>query len=106
MSFFNTASRDNVHTPNHQHNEQHSNGFSHHRQNPSVSTTQDRSLKSRDIIDVVEKGIDTAHSNNHTADGQSEGGLVKKASIRKRFSTLKLGTKKSKNALMGDVREE
>ncbi|KXJ96831.1 hypothetical protein Micbo1qcDRAFT_129833 [Microdochium bolleyi] len=106
MSFFNTTSGENIHTPNHQHHREQSNGFSHHRTSPSASTTQDRGLKSRDIIDVVEKGID-AQGNSHSSEGQhGEGGLMKKASIRKRFSTLKLGTKKSKNALMGDVREE
>ncbi|KAH7040380.1 C2 domain in Dock180 and Zizimin proteins-domain-containing protein [Microdochium trichocladiopsis] len=109
MSFFRHGSSDNSFTPAH-HETMHSNGYSHHRGTPSMSTAQDRGLKSRDIIDVVEKGIDRGGEHTAVVEGghgaNGESGLMKKASIRKRFSTLKLATKKSKNALMGDVREE
>lgn len=56
----------------------------------------DRLRKFKDIVDVVEKQQDK--------DGGDD--LKKTSSIRKRFSTLKLGTKRSNRGLMGGVEEE
>lgn len=49
-------------------------------------------------MDVVEKHHDKEH------DGSDA--IKKSSSIRKRFSTLKLGTKRSKHGLMGGLDEE
>ncbi len=57
----------------------------------------DRLRKLKDVVDVVEK------NNDKDSSGDS---LKKSNSIRKRFSTLKLGTKRSKHGLMGGLEEE
>ena len=59
--------------------------------------------KFKDIVDVVEKQHD---KDGDGGDGGDNDMLKKASSIRKRFSTLKLGTKRSKHGLMGGVEEE
>jgi dedicator of cytokinesis protein 3 len=55
------------------------------------------SRKSEDVVDVMDRG----------SDGDPDGlPLMKKASLRKRFSTLKLGNKRSKTALLGGLAEQ
>ena len=59
--------------------------------------------KFKDIVDVVEKN----HDKEGGGGGDGDNDMLKKASsIRKRFSTLKLGPKRSKHGLMGGVEEE
>lgn len=59
----------------------------------------DRLRKLKDVVDVVEK-----HNDRDNHDGSDAAKIG--TSIRKRFSTLKLGTKRSKHGLRGGLDEE
>ncbi|KAI0451532.1 SH3 domain-containing protein [Xylaria acuta] len=77
-------------------------GSNHHPRNGSLDVTgsasiQDRSRKSRELVDIVEGDFSRS----------VEGGVLRMGSVRKRLSMLKLGKKPSRsNGIVGGVHEE